>query len=134
MKNKKFRPDFSVGMLDLVFLLLTLFFILTVISVQSPSLADNVATNQGNEERSPVVLSLSGQGYNKIDPPEISLVSSGNLDSPVAGDSILYWLSQICSTKPAVVQVNCPENVTHLTCKRMLFYIRKNAPSCNYQY
>lgn len=126
-----FVPDNRTAMLDLVFLLFGFFFVTTVISVRAPSVADDVASEDPGKNEAAIVVQIESF---EATGPRLVLVSNADRAAPVAGASVQTWLATTCGTKTARVEVGCPDDATHVACKKGLSRIRRQAPACRYRY
>ena len=141
MARRKFVADIGIGSTDMLFNLLLFFFITTVLVAKAPSLADDVAVPGGDSKAVPVVVRLDGAPTDD-QPARFSLKSAGNVAAPPAELGIGAWLKQVCDVPatgddkptPVVVQIECPDDVTHAQCKRGVRDLWLAAPACQYQY
>lgn len=117
-----------LGMLDLVFLLCTLFFVTTVVSMRRLALVEEVADDENRGGGSPIVVRLETD-----EGPSFALVSAGDRPGPGTAP-LIAWLESTCASGPTPVEIACSPESTHVACKRGVLALRRRARSCAYRY
>ena len=128
--------DTATGNSDLAWLLVLLFFITTVIALRPAALVSEVAADEGPQGQ-PIVVSFEvpeGSFGVPDESAELLLVSPGESRPPGEEAGVLPWLAGTCEVSPMTVQVQCPEEATHLWCRQRMGELMKGAPACLYQY